>query len=612
MSNAKTRDIRTRLSIEGEEEYKAALTTNAAKARELASEMELLDTRFEDNADSQEYLTQRAQLLARQQENAAEKARIYSEYTESARQKQERLAQALEEGRQKLARQQEKLESLTQQYGENSEQVQKAGKAYKAAQGDLDALEKQQRKAADAVTRLQTSTNKAQTAQEKLKNAVQKTTPPVKEYGKEAEGAAQQNQLLDAVVGDLSGQLGVNLPQSATVALGSMGSLATGAGAAATVAAAAVGALVQAGKALIQLTLEQGEAAVEVAKASAQTGIAAERLQQLEFAAAASGVEMGVLTDTAKDLTQAIANAEDKTSEEYQAFRQLGIDVRGTNGELKSSGEIWEELVQRLGRVQNQTERARLANLLIGESYYELTPILDDVTGFYDKVNQAQEIGIGQSGEEIEKLKAVNAKYQELQSRLEAVKQSMATEAADELASAMDKVGDVVTELGDYLLDSGAVDTLAKYVDLLATWITLLETLTSIPGVDTFFKVAGAGIETLTRGYEELNGLLERFIGLWDRVASLPQNLLSSLQKSIPGHAAGTPYSPGGVVRVGEYGPETVYLPKGSRVVNAADTAAMAGGNAVYVTVNLNAPDLQKVQTLLEFFENYQLTRRKG
>ena len=78
------------------------------------------------------------------------------------------------------------------------------------------------------------------------------------------------------------------------------------------------------------------------------------------------------------------------------------------------------------------------------------------------------------------------------------------------------------------------------------------------------------------------------------------------------GHAAGTPYFRGGQTIVGEYGPELVTLPKGSSIQNAADTAAALGGNTVYVTVNANVPDLATLQKIIDFYENYQLTRRKG
>lgn len=105
-SKTSAREIRTRLSIEGEDEYKAALQETREQARLLDSEMEKLSAQFAGNTDSEEYLAQRTEILSRQQENAARQVRVYREYTDDARQAQEKLSQAVEEARVRLAGQQ--------------------------------------------------------------------------------------------------------------------------------------------------------------------------------------------------------------------------------------------------------------------------------------------------------------------------------------------------------------------------------------------------------------------------------------------------------------------------------------------------------------------------
>lgn len=64
-SKTSVREIRTRLSIEGEDEYKAALQEAREQAKLLDSEMDLLAAQFADNVDSEEYLAQRTELLGR-------------------------------------------------------------------------------------------------------------------------------------------------------------------------------------------------------------------------------------------------------------------------------------------------------------------------------------------------------------------------------------------------------------------------------------------------------------------------------------------------------------------------------------------------------------------
>lgn len=614
-----TRDIRTRLIIEGEDEYKAALKSNADEAKELQSEMDLLTAKFEDNADSEDYLAQRTELLARQQENAAERTRIYAEYTKSAKDAQERLSAEIDKARTTMSSLQAQIEQATSEYGENSEQVQKLTTQYQQYERALGQMEKQQQKSTSTVTRLRTSTNKAEESQVKFTNAIKKSEKPMKDYDDATDDAAKGSGLLDSAINDLAGRFGVDLPESATTALGSIGASAAGISVAIGVVTAAVNAVVEAGKALIDMAAQQAEAATELEKMSAQMGVSTQRLQELQYAATASGVEVDQMVDSTQDLSEALIAAQDPTSDEAKAFRELGISTRDTNGEVRSSGDAWEEVIQKLSTVSNRTEQAYLGQMLLGEAFYELLPILADVESFYGKVSEAQELGIARTQGENDALVKLNASFKELGARIDAVKSDIAVEDADELTASSEKLGNAITEIGDYLLESGAVDAFAQFIEFLATVIELLSTLTQISGIDNFFKSLDIALTFLTKGLEMVNAAAEKFMSWISKIAEPIADLgfdlardygsfSGSLQR---GHAAGTPYSPGGVVRVGEYGPETVYLPKGSRVVNATDTAAQQG-NIVNITLNVQVPNLEVLQRIVDFYENYQLTRRKG
>lgn len=76
------------------------------------------------------------------------------------------------------------------------------------------------------------------------------------------------------------------------------------------------------------------------------------------------------------------------------------------------------------------------------------------------------------------------------------------------------------------------------------------------------------------------------------QVNDLYTSLIASIDSiTIPAAATGTDYSQAGYYRVGELGPETVYLPQGSKVSNAAETAmgtGRASGNKGMSIKNLN------------------------
>ena len=74
-------------------------------------------------------------------------------------------------------------------------------------------------------------------------------------------------------------------------------------------------------------------------------------------------------------------------------------------------------------------------------------------------------------------------------------------------------------------------------------------------------------------GMNALNSILDKMV----QVAS-QQLVLSIFGGGIPGFATGTNYAPGGMATVGENGPETVYLPRGSQVIPANQTKRMMEG----------------------------------
>jgi len=74
------------------------------------------------------------------------------------------------------------------------------------------------------------------------------------------------------------------------------------------------------------------------------------------------------------------------------------------------------------------------------------------------------------------------------------------------------------------------------------------------------------------------------------------------------GYASGTPFAPGGMARVGESGPEDVYLPRGARVYNSHETRNISNGN----TVNVYLPAGSTTETAREAARSFKKLQREG
>jgi len=98
--------------------------------------------------------------------------------------------------------------------------------------------------------------------------------------------------------------------------------------------------------------------------------------------------------------------------------------------------------------------------------------------------------------------------------------------------------------------------------------------------------------EGIAKGFSEasLSGIKDELSALFDnasKAAEVATGIVNSVFPSAPtegeatGYASGTAYATAGWHVVGEQGPERVYLPQGSRVTNAVNTARGGSGGSV-------------------------------
>lgn len=114
--------------------------------------------------------------------------------------------------------------------------------------------------------------------------------------------------------------------------------------------------------------------AESLADVSTKAGVTAEQLQVLRFAADQNGSSAEQLDKTLIRLQASIGLAgrealglESSASPAGQAMRTLGVDVLDAGGQIRSTGEVFPELIDALGAVQNPAERAALAAQVFGK-----------------------------------------------------------------------------------------------------------------------------------------------------------------------------------------------------------------------------------------------------
>ena len=310
-------DFGLKIGLEGEKEFKKALSEINQSFKVLGSEMKLVSSQFDKNDQSVEALTARNTVLNKE--------------IEAQKQKIETLKKA--------------LENAATSFGENDRRTQAWQIQLNNAEAALNDMERELQQNNDALDRAAGEFDDAEKQAD--------------DFGDEVEDAGKQSD-------DAGGKFE------------KLGAVCKAAGVAIAAAFAAVSAAaVAAGKALVDMAVEGAAYADTVLTESTVTGIATDKLQEYMYAAELVDVSTETLTKSMAKQIKSMKSATDGSKTMVAAYDALGVSVTDANGNLRDSDTVYWELIDALGKVENETERDALAMTILGKSAQELNPLIE-------------------------------------------------------------------------------------------------------------------------------------------------------------------------------------------------------------------------------------------
>lgn len=253
-----------------------------------------------------------------------------------------------------------------------------------------------------------------------------------------------------------------------------------------------------AGTALIGFANKSASTADNIDKMSQKIGISRQAYQELDFVCSQSGTSVDTLKMGVKTLTAAMDGAASGTKSNVEQFQKLGVSVVDSNGKLRSQEDVMWDVFSALQKMDNQTEKARLATELFGKSGSELMPMLNGASGSIESMKQqAHDLGLVLSDEAIDAGVAYTDKMDQLKRSFAAV----ATKVGTALLP-------LLTQLGDFLIKEGvpAFEKIMKKVESVVKWFTNLSSGTKkligilaavVVSVGPVLSVAGKVITTV-------------------------------------------------------------------------------------------------------------------
>jgi len=564
-----TRRVGARVELDGEKEYKQALSELNTGNKTLASEMRKLQAEFQGNTESTEYLTKAGELLERQ-----------------------------------LLQQQDKVQKLR-------EAVASAAAKY----GEADS------RTQHYVQQL----NNAEAEEYKLQHAITENTEALEDQG-------EQMLSLGDTVDQLADKFGVKLPQGAKDALNGMQGLSAGTVAAMAAAAAAIAAVVKVVQELGQLTIDVAGQVDEYITQSTITGVPTEMLQAWDYAAPLIDTDAETIKGAMTKITQAMGDAAGGSDEAQAKFAALGVSITDGSGQLKTAEEVFYEVVDALGQVGNQTERDALAMDLMGKSAQDLNPLITagaDALKQYGA--EAMAAGYILDEQQIRKLGQVDDAYQKLQLTIEANRKQLAADFAPAAKAAMELFTDEVRKAGEMLERSGIITNLASIIESLVDILrTGGEILTGLPGFNTALdalRVTLGAVAQFVAVIADAADLIKSVLTLdfsgaknalgfgygsgnannYQRTRMQQDGTWDEYSSFYGYNAGGTENWRGGLTWVGEAGPELVSLPQGSSIYSNQESQQM-GGDTFYITID--AASVKEFNDIVEMAKTARIRSR--
>lgn len=345
-------------------------------------------------------------------------------------------------------------------------------------------------------------------------------------------------------------------------------------------------AVIEAGKGIWSAGEDAGKWADDLATAASKAGIDVETYQSWEYASRFIDTETGKITGTITKLEKDLGS---ESTEMAKSFNRLGVRTRESSGKVRDATDVFWDVIDALGKIEDPTKRSIAAQELLGSSWKDLNPLIEAGSKAYKELaEEGRQVAVV-SEDDVKKLGELN----DAQEQMNAVWTKTKNEALAGLAPSLTEITSTISQAGsalsEFLKSAEGKEALANLNEAVSG---LLKSFLGEDGGKGTFKAIVDGASGAIKTFndvlnwvkdngETVKGIVLGLVGAWATL-TISKDVLTVLQllEHIPlnkltalfgGHAAGAAANAAGSAAANA---------AGSAAAKAAPAAAAASGFA--------------------------------
>ena len=431
-------DIAVKFGVDGEAKFKSAIAAANSQIKNLNSEMKLAVSEMSGMDNAEESASKKMEILTRTIDAQNDKLGIL--------QKQYDLQ------KDKLSALKNELDAARDSQDSNAEAIEKAATAY----------DRQLKQVQDLKTQMNNTSTSINNAENEIKN-LGETVDDTSDNFEEATNSA-------SVFGDV---LSANV-----------------------VSQAIISGLKKIAEGIKEIAVGAANASDDILTLSSVTGLSTDTIQEFKYMADLVDTSFETIEGSLSKLTKNMQTASKGTGDAAKAFKELGIEVVDSNGELRNNEDVFYEALEALGQFENETQRDAYAMNIFGKSARDLNPLIEAGSErMKELAKQAHEYGYVMDEETLE----ANGRFQDsldtLAKSQEALKNTLGSFFAPVLQGIADGLLNVVSAVQEFISNNEPL------IPLITGLVTALGALAAGLGIASL-------IDVVSKAFAALNAIM--------------------------------------------------------------------------------------------------------